>query len=178
MNESQLLIDTIENHNLWDKEREIVRNEYVQVKGSIDTNLYFIKEGSLRIYVLDKNEEHTIRFGYQYNFIVSLDSFITEKPSDFYIQAIKKTTLKIIKKSTFEKLISSKKEFQNIWTTILEQIVLQQLEREKDLLTSSPIERYKRVLKRSPQLFQEIPNKYIADYLRMTPETLSRIKKS
>ena len=60
----------------------------------------------------------------------------------------------------------------------MEQLILQQLEREKDILTSSPIERYKRVLKRSPQLFQEIPNKYIADYLRMTPETLSRIKKS
>jgi len=60
----------------------------------------------------------------------------------------------------------------------LEQLTLQQLEREKDILTSSPLERYKRVLKRSPQLFQEIPNKYIADYLRMTPETLSRIKKS
>jgi hypothetical protein len=56
--------------------------------------------------------------------------------------------------------------------------VLQQMERERDILTSSPLERYKRVLERSPQLFQEIPNKYIASYLRMTPETLSRIKKS
>ena len=52
------------------------------------------------------------------------------------------------------------------------------MERERDILTSSPLERYNRVLKRSPLLFQEIPNKYIADYLRMTPETLSRIKKS
>jgi len=55
---------------------------------------------------------------------------------------------------------------------------LQQMERERDLLTSSPMERYLRVKDRSPQLFQEIPNKYIASYLRMTPETLSRLKKS
>jgi len=39
---------------------------------SIDTNLYFIKNGSLRIYVIDEFEEHTIRFGYQNNFIVHL----------------------------------------------------------------------------------------------------------
>lgn len=178
MKELHLLLETIENDNLWEKEMEIGRNEFLKVKGSIDTNLYFIKEGSLRIFLIDEYEEHTIRFGYQNNIIVSLDSFITRKPSDYYIQAIKKTKLKMINKTAFEKLISSKNELQIVWTSILEQIVLQQLEREIDILTSSPLERYKRVLKRSPQLFQEIPNKYIAEYLRMTPETLSRIKKS
>lgn len=178
MKETQLLLDVIEKNNLWEQEIEISRNEYLIEKGSIDTNLYFIKEGSLRIYVIDEFEEQTIRFGYQNNFIVCLDSFITEKPSDFQIQALKKTKLKVLKKEVFKNLISSQKELHTFWTTILEQVVLQQLEREKDLLLSSPIERYKRVLKRSPKLFQEIPNRFIADYLRMTPETLSRIKKS
>ena len=64
------------------------------------------------------------------------------------------------------------------YNSILEDLVLQQIEREKDLLYSSPKIRYERVLKRSPKLFQEIPNKYIANYLRMSPETLSRLKKS
>ena len=178
MKETELLLQIINNNNLWEKEIVIGRNEYLKVKGSVDTNLYFIKNGSLRIYIIDEFEERTIRFGYQNNFIVSLDSFLTEKPSDFYIQAIKKTSLKIIKKKTFKNVINSNVDLQNIWTKILEQLILQQLEREKDILTSSPVERYKRVLKRSPQLFQEIPNKYIANYLRMSPETLSRIKKS
>ncbi|MCH5683547.1 hypothetical protein LWM68_04255 [Niabella sp. W65] len=64
-----------------------------------------------------------------------------------------------------------------LWAAMLENLVLQQIEREKDLLIQSPKERYERVLKRSPQLFQEIANKYIAAYLRMSPETLSRLKK-
>ncbi|WP_363317309.1 cyclic nucleotide-binding domain-containing protein [uncultured Lutibacter sp.] len=131
MKELQLLTETIENLNLWDREMEINRNEYLKVKGSIDTNLYYIKEGSLRIYVLDKYEEHTIRFGYQNNFIASLDSFLTEKPSDFYIQAIKKTKLKIITKKAFNKLLSSNNGLQNAWTNILEQLILQQLERKR-----------------------------------------------
>lgn len=66
----------------------------------------------------------------------------------------------------------------NLWNFILKDLIFQQMERERDLLTSSPFERYRRVLERSPQLFQEIPNRYIASYLRMTPETLSRMKKS
>ena len=63
------------------------------------------------------------------------------------------------------------------WQALLEELILQLLEREKDLLTSSPAERYSRLLKRSPQLFQEISNRHIANYLRMSPETLSRLKK-
>lgn len=178
MNPISILLEEINSQNLWNKELELNRNEYLSVKGSMDTNFYYVIHGSLRIFVIDEFEEHTIRFGYKNNFIAALDSFINEKPSDFYIQALKKTTLKVIKKTELMNFISSSPENIKMWQTLLESFVLQQMERERDILTTSPVERYNRVLKRSPQLFQEIPNKYIASYLRMTPETLSRIKKS
>lgn len=171
-------IKQINQQNLWDKELQLSRKKYLKLSGTIDTNLYFVLSGSLSIYVLEEFEENIIRFDYKNNFIAALDSFITEKPSDLYIQAIKKTELKVIKKSTFMNFVESSKENTEIWYLMLEDLIVQQMERERDILTASPIERYKRVLARSPQLFQEIPNKYIASYLRMTPETLSRIKKS
>lgn len=74
--------------------------------------------------------------------------------------------------------IRSNSNHQRLWDSLLQNLILQQLEREKDLLIKSPKERYVRVLQRSPRLFQEIPNKYIATYLGMSPETLSRLKKS
>lgn len=168
----------IEIKNLFEKNLTIERNEFLKVKGSIDTNIYFVESGSLRIFVLDDFEEQIIRFGYKDDLIVSLDSFLTEKPSDFYIQAIKKTIVKVIPKNKFVEFINLNETNKQLWTTILEDLVLQQVEREKDILTSSPKLRYERVLKRSPKLFQEIPNKHIANYLRMSPETLSRLKKS
>lgn len=178
MNPQDQILNKIDSQKLWDHELELKRNEYLKVAGSIDTNIYHVKEGSLRVFVMDENEEHTIRFGYQNNIIAALDSYISNEPSEMYIQALKKTRLKVISKDKFEALILSSPELTKTWYSILEHLIFGQLERERDLLTSSPIERYKRVLKRSPQLFQEIPNKYIASYLRMTPETLSRIKKS
>ena len=178
MNPIQTLIDQLNTKNLWDKSITLKRNEYLKTKGSIDTNLYLVTTGSLRIFVLDAYEEHTIRFGYKNNLITALDSFLNEKPSDLYIQALKSTALKVIKKSSFMGFIDSSPENTKTWQLILENFALQQMERERDILTTSPVERYNRVLKRSPQLFQEIPSKYIASYLRMTPETLSRIKKS
>lgn len=162
---------------LSDKKITVERNEFLKVKGSIDTNVYYIESGSLRVFVLDNDEEQIIRFGYKENLIVSLDSFLTGKPSEFCIQAIKKTVIRVITKSQFDNFLKHETNMV-LWTKILENLVIQQMEREIDILTSSPKERYERVLKRSPQLFQEIPNRYIANYLRMSAETLSRLKKS
>lgn len=178
MNPLEQIKAEIDRLNLWEKTMVLNRNDYLKVAGSIDTNLYFVVSGSLRIFVISEFEEHTIRFGYENNLISSVDSFISEKPSEYYIQALKKTELKMIGKAAFKKLIETSDALQQSWNTMLELLVFQLLERERDILITSPVERYKRVLQRSPQLFQEIPNKYIASYLRMTPETLSRIKKS
>lgn len=162
---------------LSEKTITIERNEFLKVKGSIDRNVYYIESGSVKAFVLDEYEEQIIRFGYKENIIASLDSFLTGKPSDLYIQAIKKTTIKVITKAQIDSLISDETN-RILWINILENLVVQQMEREIDILTSSPKERFLRVLKRSPQLFQEVPNRHIANYLRMSPETLSRLKKS
>ena len=162
---------------LSEKTITIDRNEFLKMKGSIDTNIYYVESGSLRIFILDDYEEQTIRFGYKDNIIVSLDSFFSGKPSDLFIQAIKKTVIKVVTKQQIDKFLETESN-RNLWTKILENLIIQQMEREIDILTNSPKERYERVLKRSPQLFQEIPNRHIANYLRMSAETLSRLKKS
>lgn len=178
MNPINKLIHEITDLNLWNKEITIERNDYLKTAGTVDTNIYLVLEGCIRIFVIDPEEEHTIRFGYQNNLIAALDSFINEQPSDFYMQALKKSRVKVIDKSSFMTLIESSVERKETYKLLLENFVLQQMERERDILTSSPLKRFHRVLNRSPHLFQEVPHKYIASYLRMTPETLSRIKKS
>lgn len=143
----------------------------------VQNDIVFVESGSLKVAINNDGEEQIIRFGYKNDYIVFLDSFISQKPTIFEIQAIKRTSLSVILKKDFEEKIKHSSSALLIWNHILEQLVLQQIEREVDLLTKSPMERYKRVLRRSPQLFQEIPHKHIANYLRMTPETLSRLKK-
>lgn len=177
-NPFQELIDGIEKDNLWDSEAIYQRHSYLKFGGEVNTDIYFIVEGSVRAYVIEEEEELTIRLGYKHNIIAAIDSFVTEQPSDLYIQAIRKTHVKILKKASFLNWVNVSKERMELWRLNLELVVVQQMERERDILTTSPVERYQRVLKRSPQLFQEIPHKYIASYLRMSPETLSRIKKS
>jgi len=174
----QDLSKSIEQAELWSPHKTLLRNDYLKVAGTCDTNFYYLVEGSVRIFMLDHNEEHTIRFGYRDSLISSLDSFLTETSSPLFIQALKKTVYKSVYKKDFSNLMNQDDEHKKLWQDVLELFAIQQMEREMDLLTSSSEERLSRVLKRSPHLFQEIPHKYIASYLRMSPETLSRIKKS
>jgi len=177
MNLIEELIKHIEAASLWQKERTLARNEYLTVKGNTDTNLYYLVSGSLRIYFEDEFEEQILRLAYTHNFITALDSFISEQPTILYIQAIKKCELKVLSKASFFQLLEKEPSLMLLWQQLQSQMIYQQIEREIDILTYSPLKRYQRVLKRSPQLFQEIPSKYIASYLRMSPETLSRLKK-
>jgi CRP-like cAMP-binding protein len=154
------------------------RGEFLVRLGATSSDIFIISSGACRIYVHNSEHEHTIRFGYQNSLITALDSFIEDKPTVFEIQALRKTTVEVLTKKDLENFIANMPDRLRSYNEILKQLVIQQMEREHDLLTLSPIDRYHRVLARSPQLFQHIPLKYIASYLRMTPETLSRIRKS
>lgn len=176
MNVQKNLIEKLKNY--FERTITLKRNDYLVTKGAISTDIYFIETGSLHIFIEDVTEQHSIRFGYKNSIITALDSFISNGPTSFYIQALKKSTIKVISKARYDEFLNASKENQELWSMIQQNLIYQQLEREIDLITYSPQKRFERVLKRSPQLFQEIPQKYIASYLRMTPETLSRILKS
>lgn len=156
----------------------VSKGDFLLKEGDIENHLYFVESGAVRVFHLSEFEESTIRFGYEGNFINSLSSYITGKPSEFYIEAIRKTKIRIISKTQIREIVYADETSQQEYIALLETLVTQQIEREVDILTVSPTERLKRVLERSPDLFQQIPLKYIASYLRMTPETLSRIRNS
>jgi CRP-like cAMP-binding protein len=178
MNLLENLVKKLEIRNLLDQPAIFKRNEVLVKQGSTNSTIYYILSGTMRVFVTDGEEENVIRFGYEGSIITALDTFVTGKPTELTIQAIKQSIVRSISKDTFMSFIREEKEHAELWMNILQNLIYQQMEREQDLLTSSPSARYNRVLQRSPRLFQEIPHKHIASYLRMTPETLSRIKKS
>lgn len=158
--------------------KTINRGDYLISAGSIEKFIYKVDSGAFKISYQTAFEEHIIRFAYKNSVFTSVDSFIHNQPTAFYIQAIKKSRIKCVPKDFIKNYIATDIHRLKQYSQLLEALVLQQMEREIDLLVQSPVERYKRVLSRSPQVFQEIPHKHIAAYLRMTPETLSRLKKS
>lgn len=172
------IISALKEERVFERTIKLKRNDLLSAAGETDTRVYFIAEGSLSVSVMNEGREQIIRFCRKNDLVTSIDSFFTGEPSDFYIQAIKSSRVESVTKKRFTEFVLSRPGGRELWVKVLEDLVVQQSEREKDLLIPSPAERYSRVLKRSPGLFQEIPHKYIANYLRMSPETLSRLKKS
>lgn len=90
------------------------------------------------------------------------------------MQALTKLKFAKINRSDFYQNMDKIPKLERCWRMITEEALLGKIEREVEMLTFSPEERYQRLLERSSHVFQLIPKEYIASYLRMTPETLSR----
>jgi len=150
------------------------KGELLTAEGEVENNLYFIEEGAVKVFYQSELIENIIRLGYNGSMLNSLSSFFNRKPSELFIEAIRETRVKVLKRNKVVEII----EGSSGYSQFLETILVQQLDREIDLMHDSPQQRLTRVLARSPHLFQHVPLKYIASYLRMSPETLSRIRKS
>ena len=179
MNLLRDLLAKIKEDDLFEKSICLKKNEYLKIANSVDTNLYYVQKGAIVSYSVDRFQEHIICIGYEkYNdLVLDIESFITDQPSGYYMQAIKNTEVKVISKKLVNQLIEQHPYLNKNWKEFLEQIILIMYQRVREVFTSTPDERYNNAFKENPYLFQEIPSKYIASYLRMTPETLSRIKK-
>lgn len=161
---------------LWKKQVQLSRYDFLIRQGQVEQGLYLVTSGALRIYYPLPDEEICVGFAYPNTLVVSFPSFVEGKPSAYCIQALKKSELLGISKADLMQLMEARPNIKRFWYEELEKALVGKIEREVDLLLPEPEQRLQRVLQRSPHLFQHIPKKYIASYLRMSPETLSRLK--
>lgn len=177
-NQIPWLIQELSNESLFSDPLSVKRGECLIQPGEVERYLYLVQSGAFGIHFVHEGEEYITRLAYEGDLISALDSFISEGPTDFYVEALRSSEVLKVAKSEYLKFLHANEDRLKVWDNLLMGLVYQQIEREKDLLIPSPRERYQRIIKRSPNLFQEVPLKYIAQYLRMTPETLSRIMKA
>lgn len=161
--------------NVWNKVKLLKSKESLLNFNIHDTNLYFVVSGCVRLYVVNnKGEEINLGFGYKNNLITCFQSFIEEKPSLINVEAISDSDLIGIAKKDLLKLIKENPDIARWYQSMLEMTLSGHIQRQVELLTLSPQERYEVFIKRSGHLINAIPLKLIASYLMMKPETLSR----
>lgn len=162
----------------WKVHRKLKRNEVLTEVGQVEEHLYYVIKGSLRLYWEKDKEEICFNFGYPDTFISAYSSFVRNQPSDHTIRAITDCELLGIHKQDFDYVVENIPSVERGWRIFTEEALLDRMERERQMLMFSPEERFKYCMEHQPQLFQHIPQKYIASYLGMKPETLSRMKRS
>lgn len=106
-----------------------------------------------------------------------MESFFSQKPSKYYIEALEDTQYIRISKDRLDQLYDEVPAFDRYFRILFQKAYVNTLKRLNANMWEPAIDRYKDMLKEHPDMFQRVPLTYIASYLGITPESLSRIRK-
>ena len=154
------------------------KGEIILREGDICDSIYWVAKGLVRQFYYKNDKELTEYMAIEDNIVMSIESLFKEKPSMQQIVALEPTILFALPKKELEHEAVRNVNIQMLYRKILEEsLIISQVHADM-LRFESAQERYAKLVKRSPQLVLRAPLVYIASYLQMTPETLSRVRTS
>ncbi|HQD13083.1 MAG: Crp/Fnr family transcriptional regulator [Chitinophagales bacterium] len=159
------------------KKKKVKKNELLLVAGEVCKDLIFVQSGCLRLYYLQEDVEVSVWFALRHSSAIEIYSFISETPTNNYLQAIEESEILYLPKSALNKLYETHPKMQEMMRKFWEDVILHLLERFTALQRDSAEQRYLDLLNK-PELLQTIPQKYLASFIGVTPTSLSRIKKN
>ena len=153
------------------------KHQLISREGEISRAFHFNLDGFVRLFYNVDGKEKTAYFYPPGHFISDYESFVHQIPSRFNLQATEPTTLIEISQTAAAQLLTYSPKFELLARIAMEDELIANQKIIAALITQSPTERYRQLLTNSPEIFQRVPQRYIASYLGVEPESLSRIKK-
>ena len=154
------------------------KGEIILKEGDICDRIYWVTKGLVRQFYYKNGKELTEYMTTENNIVMSIESLFKEEPTRQQIQALESTILFALPKNALEREAVRNVNIQMLYRKILEEsLIISQIHADM-LRFESAQERYAKLVKRSPQWVLRAPLVYIASYLQMTPETLSRVRTS
>lgn len=136
----------------------------------------FIENGTIRHFHIKNGDEKTCDISFENAWVTDFQSFTNNTPSIMNLQAMDDATLFIIKKENLYKLYTECNKYETFGRLMAEQVAQRATEIAMSLSSEKPEERFQNLIKKQPDLFQRVPQKYIANFLGVSPESLSRIR--
>ena len=145
-------------------------------EGEVCKNIYYIDKGLLRQFYYKNDKELTEHLGVENTIVMCIESLFREEPTHLLVEALEPTIIYALPKQRLEQVALHNVNIQILYRKILEEsLILSQV--HADLVRfESAQDRYKKLCKLMPQVVLRAPLVYIASYLQMTPETLSRVR--
>lgn len=156
---------------------EFPKKHIVLRTGQVENYLSFVETGIVRYFIPKLENDITFTFAFDNSFISGYDSFITRNPSIYQIETLTKTTLWRLTFDDLQAVYKETKIGNLIGRKASEDLYLKKSKRELSLLNETAEQRYLNLFTEQPHLIQNIPLKYIASYIGVTPQALSRIRK-
>ncbi|MFC0878545.1 Crp/Fnr family transcriptional regulator [Saccharicrinis sp. FJH2] len=153
------------------------KGEFLIKEGQFSSKTYFILEGCVREYILTEGEEKTTNFFTEEQWAISLNSFTPQNAATHNWICVEDTLVVEGDEQQGQALFKRFPRFETISRTIMEAAFAEQREALASYYTDSPEQRYLKLLRTRPELFQRIPQYHLASYIGVKPESLSRIRK-
>ena len=152
------------------------KGEMILKEGEVCENIYYIDKGLVRQFYFKNNKELTEHIGSDREIFMCIESLFKEEPTRLQIEALEPSSIYLIPKHRLEQVALHNVNIQILYRKILEEsLIISQI--HADLLRFETAQnRYLRLCKMKPQVVLRAPLVYIASYLQMTPETLSRVR--
>lgn len=151
--------------------RKINKNEIILDNGQVCNHFSFVLSGAFYQYQMNDIEENIINLFPEFECALDSESFLKRKPSKSTIKAFVDSEILILDIETIHKLIKTSNSFLRLGSITSSQNRLLFFDN-----AMNPSEKYNYILKNNPVLIQTFPLKFIASYLKITPETLSRVR--
>ena len=155
---------------------KFAKNEFILREGEICTNIYWIVKGLVRQFYFKNDKELTEYMATENNIVMCIESLFREQPTKLQIKALEPTILIALPKADLEAVAMKIVNLQSLYRKILEESLILSQHHADMLRFESAQDRYQKLVKNQPQLVLRAPLVYIASYLQMTPETLSRVR--
>lgn len=156
--------------------KQIGRGEYTVEEGKICRHIDFVYKGSFRSFSNKDGEDITTGLYLEGICITNMKSLSTNTPSHLFIQALEDSTVARLHKESLIGLYEKSSELQAVGRAILEAMIVEENDWKEMYTLYDPDERYRFLLNKSPELLQRISLQYIASFLGIRRETLSRIR--
>ena len=154
----------------------IKRNDFLLKEGKVCDFIAFVNSGVIRHYHLKDGKEITCDITLKNSFITDFKSFTQSTPSNYNFQILKNVELLIIKKKELSELYNNNKNIESLGRIMAEQVALRTIDIAMSLSSDKPQERVEKLIIQRPDLFQEVPQRFLANLLGISPESLSRIR--
>ncbi|MEL7533647.1 MAG: Crp/Fnr family transcriptional regulator [Bacteroidota bacterium] len=146
--------------------------------GQIPDTLFFVVNGFMRLYQYDEQgRELTNHLNCPPGFITAYADFIEERPASQRLEAITNCKLIMISKKNFDQLLAQSAAMKDFSIWVYQQSLAYNENRARELASLTATERYEKLLRTQPEILANVPGQYVASFLGIKPQSLSRIRK-
>jgi len=165
-------MDLIKSSKLFDQTKQSI----ILKEGNKGDYMYFLYNGCLRTFYLKDGKEITDRFAFEFDFISSIDSFYHNLPSKYNFELLEDTIFISIKRDDIFRLTEKHHCFEKLARIAITKTMLELHKRIISMQFETAKQKFDNLLAFRPDIIQRVPLTYIASYLGITLETLSRIR--